>query len=330
MYLPANAMRALLDLGVGDQIIAAGRVNERRRYLNAKGSELFAIDEDLFWRGAAPCIGVRRTDLHRALRHGVVGSMVRLGTTVAALRTDSSAHVIFSDGTGDRYDLVVGADGVHSSIRELLFGPAPPRPASLASASWRCVLPNIMAVDCWTVWTGPRAIFLAVPIDREHLYVFAALTRNPVGPEQPTEQEIVDAFRTFDAPVRHSVAQFWSHQDQLFFSPILQVDQRPIGRGRAVLIGDAAHAMAPTMAQGAAMAFEDAVVLAHLIAAGTPTLELVDAFERRRRRRVEWVRTHTEQQAWMLNLPYALRNQFVRLGGRQLWQRSYSLLREAI
>ena len=84
------------------------------------------------------------------------------------------------------------------------------------------------------------------------------------------------------------------------------------------------------MAQGAAMAIEDALVLAQLIAAGTPSPVLVDAFERRRRRRVEWVRTHTERQSSMLNFPFALRNLFVRLGGRQLWQRSYSLLREAI
>jgi 2-polyprenyl-6-methoxyphenol hydroxylase-like FAD-dependent oxidoreductase len=115
--------------------------------------------------------------------------------------------------------------------------------------------------------------------------------------------------------------------EDIFFSSLEEVDQSPWHRGRVVLIGDAAHAMAPTMAQGAALAMEDALVLSELLTSGSDPEWATQAFEERRRPRVEWVREHTERQASLLRLPFAVRNLSARLIGRRLWERSFSLLR---
>ena len=115
--------------------------------------------------------------------------------------------------------------------------------------------------------------------------------------------------------------------EDIHWSPIEQVDQHPWQRGRVVLIGDAAHAMAPTMAQGAALAMEDALVLSELLATELDPGTAGNQFEKRRRPRVEWVRAHTERQARLLHLPYLTRNLAASLAGGRLWRRSFSRLR---
>jgi 2-polyprenyl-6-methoxyphenol hydroxylase-like FAD-dependent oxidoreductase len=134
-------------------------------------------------------------------------------------------------------------------------------------------------------------------------------------------------FDDFTSPVTDVVKSMNVTPNEIHFSPLHQVDQSPWHRGRVVLIGDAAHAMAPTMAQGAALAMEDAIVLSDLLASEPDPASAVAAFEERRRSRVEWVREHTDRQAALLRLPYAVRNLSARVVGRRLWERSFSLLR---
>jgi 2-polyprenyl-6-methoxyphenol hydroxylase-like FAD-dependent oxidoreductase len=134
-------------------------------------------------------------------------------------------------------------------------------------------------------------------------------------------------FDEFVSPVTDVVKSLNAAPEEIFFSSLDEVDQSLWHRGRVVLIGDAAHAMAPTMAQGAALAMEDALVLAELLTAEPDPDWAMQAFEERRRPRVDWVREHTERQASLLRLPFAIRNLSAGLIGRRLWERSFSLLR---
>jgi 2-polyprenyl-6-methoxyphenol hydroxylase-like FAD-dependent oxidoreductase len=134
-------------------------------------------------------------------------------------------------------------------------------------------------------------------------------------------------FDEFTSPVTDVVKTMNVAPEEIHFAPLDEVDQIPWHRGRVVLIGDAAHAMAPTMAQGAALAMEDAIVLAEMLESGRDPEAALAAFEERRRARVEWVREHTDRQAALLRLPFAIRNLTARLVGGRLWERSFSLLR---
>jgi 2-polyprenyl-6-methoxyphenol hydroxylase-like FAD-dependent oxidoreductase len=328
IYLPGNAVRAMRDLGVDDRVIAGGQVNRRRRYLSSDGKTLFEIDVEGFWRDVAPPIGVHRSRLHEALFDHAEGASIKMGTTVSALTQDGSmVRADFSDGRQGDYDLVVGADGVHSMVRQLVFGQGAERSASLGAVSWRGVVTNNSDIDAWTVWTGRESVLLTVPIDFDRIYVFASTSSDLRAGDRWRAEHMSALFDEFVSPVTDVVKSLNAAPEDIFFSSLEEVDQSPWHRGRVVLIGDAAHAMAPTMAQGAALAMEDALVLSELLTSGSDPEWATQAFEERRRPRVEWVREHTERQASLLRLPFAVRNLSARLIGRRLWERSFSLLR---
>jgi 2-polyprenyl-6-methoxyphenol hydroxylase-like FAD-dependent oxidoreductase len=328
IYLPGNAVRAMRDVGIADQVVAAGKVNRLRRYLSSDGKTLFEVDVEDFWREVAPPIGVHRIYLHQALLAQAKGSPIQLGTTVTELTEGGSAvRATFSDGRQGEYDLVVGADGVHSTVRRLVFGEGAERPASLGAVSWRSVVPNLWGLGSWTVWTGRDSLMLTVPIDPERVYVFASASSDTRAGRPWDPDEMAALFDDFTSPVIDVVKSMNAAPEEVYVAPLDQVHQGPWHRGRVVLIGDAAHAMAPTMAQGAALAMEDALVLSELISSGNDAPMAVAAYEERRRPRVEWVREHTDRQASLLRLPFAVRNLSARLIGSRLWQRSFSLLR---
>ncbi|MGH8923617.1 MAG: FAD-dependent monooxygenase [Acidimicrobiia bacterium] len=117
IYLPGNAVGALTDLGVADPVIASGRVNRRQRYLTAAGKVLFEVDVESFWQGVGPAVGVHRHHLREALAADLPSA--QMGTTLSGLQQDPEAvEVTLSDGRRESYDLVVGADGVHSGVRD--------------------------------------------------------------------------------------------------------------------------------------------------------------------------------------------------------------------
>jgi 2-polyprenyl-6-methoxyphenol hydroxylase-like FAD-dependent oxidoreductase len=119
MYLPANAVRALGDLGL--EAAFSDRANEirRQRFLDHRARILLDVDLPTVWKETGPCLAIEHRDLHEILRDGVP---IRLGTTITVLQDEGSQiRAAFSDGSSDLYDLVVGADGVRSWVRTEVF-----------------------------------------------------------------------------------------------------------------------------------------------------------------------------------------------------------------
>lgn len=113
--LPGNAVAALRSLGVEDDVAAYGAPGRRREYRNARGRLYFTVDETAFWGRDVP-VGIRRGDLVRLLRQDVAAAQLRGDAEVRTVRqVGDEVEVSFSGAGSERYDLVIGADGVHST-----------------------------------------------------------------------------------------------------------------------------------------------------------------------------------------------------------------------
>jgi FAD-dependent urate hydroxylase len=327
LYLPGNGVRALGALGLADQVLARAVCMSHQRILDHTGRQVGEIELATLWSPVGPCVGITRGDLHRILLEGASGVPMRLGTTLTTLSQEHDAvRVVFSDGSSGAYDLVVGADGIHSSIRKLVFGGTQPR--QLGQVSWRFLVDRRDAIETWTAMLGARRAFLAMPVGSNRLYCYAdCLT---FAKDDPTDRDLARLralFADFAEPVASILSGLESFES-IHFSCIEEVVADPCVHGRVVLIGDAAHAMSPNMAEGASMALEDALVLSHMLATRGSLAEALSAFEERRRTRVRWVRQRTHRRDRIRNLPARVRNLALRVAWRALYERDYRPLFE--
>jgi FAD-dependent urate hydroxylase len=319
MYLPANAVRALGDLGL--EAALRDRANEirRQRFLDRRARILLDVDLPTVWGETGPCLGIEHRDLHEILRDGVP---VRLGTTITVLQEEGlQIRAAFSDGSSDLYDVVVGADGVRSWVRSEVFTGSEPQ--FVDQASWRFLVDGFPEISHWTVLLGRRTAFLTIPLGSGRIYCYADVDAQ--GAADPTDgdpEKLAALYREFAEPVTTILSEHLAAGGRPYFSPIEEVVQDPWVRGRVVLIGDAAHAMSPNMAEGAGMALEDALVLAETIAAG----RTLNEFEARRRPRVAFVQAQTHRRDRTRGLPPVVRRATLRLAGQRIFRANYEPL----
>jgi len=290
IHLAGNAVRALAALGVADALAARSARAESIHYCDAAGETLFRIDLRVAFP-EAPFLGAHRADLLDVLHEAAGRDAVRFDTAVADLAPrDDGVEVAFADGRTAAYDLVVGADGVASTVRRRLFpDAAPPEPFD-DYWSWRFVADAPPGLDAPRFLLGVECTILFFPIGAGRLYVGAGPIR--VAGEPPAGEALLpwlrEAYAGFAEPTATVLAAVEA-PEALAASRIWTVRQAPWRRGRTLLVGDAAHACPPTLAQGAAFALEDALVLADGLSEGGDISATLAAFERRRRPRVEAV-----------------------------------------
>lgn len=325
--LPGNAVSALAALGLRDGLERLGRPIGRREYRGVRGRLLFAVDEDAFWGPEARPRCVRRSDLLALLDDGPQAAAPRRPSTVESVRlTQSGAEVAFADGRTEPHGFVAGADGVHSVVRTEVFGDEGVRPAVLSAASWRFMAPN-PGVDCWTVWTGPAGVILLIPVDGDEVYGYASATRG--GPAGADPDWLHTNFRGFAAPVRDVLDSALRRPESLYHSPVEEIRISAWACGRCVLIGDAAHATAPVWAQGAALAIEDALVLADLLAGGS--WDSVGAqYEDHRRDRITHVQAMTDRFSRIAGMPTWIRDLVTPVMGPRSYRATYRPLRQPV
>lgn len=320
VYLPGNATRALDALRLAGAVTGNGARISRQRFLDDQGHVLADVDVDAFWGGVGPCVGMTRDALHRALRDGLPDGMVRFGMTVNALDLDGGpVGVVFSDGSDGCYDLVVGADGLHSRVRRLVFGGPSPRP--VGQVSWRFVVDGQEA-DHWAVYLGKGKTFLTLPVGRSRLYCYADVTATePADPTAGRLDELRRLFAGFADPVDRVFAAV-SDATEVFFTPIEEAEPAWVRAG-VVLIGDAAHGMSPNMAQGVALAVEDALVLGETLTRGERVDQSLLEFEARRDPRVRSVQLETHRRDRVRQLPPRIRALALRHAGQRIYESGY-------
>jgi len=322
IYLPGNGVRTLGSLGLGEAVAARAVRMSHQRLLDHRGRLLAQIDLDRVWSTVGPCVGMRRADLHTVLMDGARGIAVRFGRTIKAVtETHDAVTVVFDDGTTRDYEIVVGADGIRSSVRQLVFGATAPR--YVGQVSWRFLVDDACGITSWTAMLARHRAFLMMPVGGGGLYCYADLVSD--RPQERIGLDIAQLralFADFAAPVPALIDRL-AHADAVHVAPIEEVTVDSCAKGRVVLIGDAAHATSPNMAEGACMAIEDAAVLAEILGSGGNAVDLLSAFVDRRRERIRWVRQCTQRRDRIRSLPVVLRNLALRAAGVRLYQKDY-------
>jgi 2-polyprenyl-6-methoxyphenol hydroxylase-like FAD-dependent oxidoreductase len=317
IYLPGNAVRALHALGLGEPVAAHAVRIRRQRVADHRGRFLFDFDVDEVWQGVGPSLALHRTDLHQALLTGAKEVPVRWGCSPASvIDTDEGVRVDFDDGRTGRYDLVVGADGVHSTVRRLVFGTSA-RPVGQHARRFLAAWPD--AAPEWSLMAGRGTVFLTIPIGDGRVYCYTDCA--PGAASIPLR----DVLAEYVEPVPTLLAD--ANAADPHSGPVEEVTLPRWWRGSVLLIGDAAHATSPNMAQGAAMALEDAIVLADSLAGARSIAEAFRAYEQRRRVRTDWVLAQTHRRDRGRALPVPIRNPVLRRAGRHLFAAGYEPLR---
>jgi FAD-dependent urate hydroxylase len=319
MYLPGNAARALRALGLEQAVADRGVGIKRQRFSDQRGRLLLDVDVAELWDGVGPCLALHRADLHAVLRDGARDVPIRMGVDVRGLREHGeSVAVELSDGRAGVYDLVIGADGIHSTVRRLAFGDdATAR--SLGQVGWRFLADCPPEVTTWSVLLGDRTAFLTIPIGGGRVYCYCDVV---VPPGEDRHEGPGELFSEFAPPVPELLESVADRAD-VHRSTIEEVALETWVRGRVVLVGDAAHATSPNMAEGAAMAVEDALVLAQSLGQHEAVYAALKAFEARRRVRTDWVRAQTHRRDRTRHLPSAIRNGVLRVFGRRIFRSNY-------
>jgi 2-polyprenyl-6-methoxyphenol hydroxylase-like FAD-dependent oxidoreductase len=197
--LPGNAIQALTALGLAGGVTDLGVPIHRREYRNARGRLLFAVNEDEFWGEAATPRCVRRSDLLDLLGRSLPAGTVRQDCMVTSVRpTSQGIEVGLAEAATEGGALMVGADGVHSTVRRAMLGQTVLGTALLSAASWRFMAPN-PGVECWTVWSGAQGTFLLIPVDAQEVYGYASATRG--GPVDASPEWLRSTFA--DSPIRY-------------------------------------------------------------------------------------------------------------------------------
>jgi 2-polyprenyl-6-methoxyphenol hydroxylase-like FAD-dependent oxidoreductase len=322
IYLVGNAVRALAELGISDPIARGGATIRTQRFLDHRGKQLFEIDVESYWSRCGRCVCVRRSELVDLLVDAIGSPPVRLGTTVERIdERDGETRVRFSDGREAAYDLIVGADGIRSSVRELVFGARAAR--YCGQIAWRFLAP-CADVTAWTVMLGRGGTFLVVPVGRGEAYCYCDASASEPLDDLPAVrlEQLRVRFGDYADPARTVLSRL-DAATEIHVAKIEDILQDPPGVGRVLLMGDAAHAASPNMASGAALAFEDALVLAALLSARLDATELVSEFARRRMPRVRWIQGQTRRRDHLRNLPPRVRDLVLRFVGARLYRSSY-------
>ena len=306
--LQANALRVLRSVGILDQCLVEGADSTtlRLRAPDPDATVLVTMADNQQPDGLPNAIGMYRPTLAALLaeRAEQVGVKFRFATTVAGLtQDDAGADVTLSDGSVVRYDLVVAADGVRSPTREMVGVQVETRP--LGMGIWRVFTPRPADVPTGELYYGGRCYIAGyTPTSSTDLYAFLvedAQDRSQVTPEQKVA--IMRDLASYYHGPWDEISESITDPEKIHYTQFEEhLLEAPWNRGRVVLIGDAAHTCPPTLAQGAALALEDAMVLAQLLlGADQVDQDLWDRFHERRFGRVKVVVDGSVQLArWQL------------------------------
>lgn len=319
IILSANVMKVLRRLGLERHLLETGISPDAfvsRAWDTGETLYELTLDAASEQRFGGPYINVHRGDLHAVLETAVRPGSIAFGHCLVGLEPAGEAmRLVFENGQRHDADIVIGADGIRSKVRDILLGAEPPR--FTGRAALRAIFPTERLRghalrDC-TKWWGPDRHLLAYFMTRrrDEVYLMGSVPAASWDSEELSlpapREEFIEAFAHFHADIRRVVEA----ATEVTVMPICDRERHDRwSGGRIVLLGDACHPVRPYMAAGGAMAVEDAAILSRCLAAfrsGDPA-EAFRCYEATRIPRVgevqrisianSWMRGPTEQTDW--------------------------------
>lgn len=291
---PNNTLRALSRIGLAQACLDAGAAYPGVRLHDASGTVLAELGGS---NSAAPDYpptnGITRPKLHEILTRAAkdAGATIRLGESIEAIADDGAGvDVTFKSGKRATYDLVVGADGVNSDLRARLFG-SDLRPQSTGQGVWRYNLPRPADLTWGEAYFGPSSKVGFVPLSTSLMYILVVTSAHdaPGRGVSGTARAMREHLRDYGGRVAQQRDLIVDDSAVVYRSLETLILPAPWMKGRILLIGDAAHSTTPHLAQGAALAIEDAVLLGELMSREAAVPELLAEFMRRRFDRAKFI-----------------------------------------
>ncbi|MDM0053842.1 FAD-dependent oxidoreductase [Variovorax sp. J22R115] len=270
IFVYGNGLQSFGELGVMNEVLAAGFpvAHGRNVYLDHLGNPIVDVDYPSPADGVPPILGIKRADIHRVLaaRLEGLGVQAQLDMRLVGLKSRSDGvQAELSDGSTQHFDLVIGADGIRSQIRQWVAGDITPRYTGLGV--WRSVHARPAGLTDKIMMMGVGKRLGIMPISQDRLYLFGTVAEPAGSHYEPARwpELMRERFAEFGAPARQFLDQI-DAQAEVIYTAVEEVAlPLPWHAKRVLLIGDAAHASTPFMGQGGAMAIQDAVVLGNLL-----------------------------------------------------------------
>ena len=307
IQMSPNAVRVLRALGLEPRLRAlAFQPRSWSNRVADTGAPLFDLTfgADAEARYGAPYLLMHRGDLHEALLSTVPANLIAFGKTLVGIERRGGAFCLrFGDDSDALADAVIGADGVHSIVRQCLLGPEKPR--FTGRVAHRTVFPSALMqgylVDTCTKWWGPDRHIVIYPVNprRDETYFVTSVPEPDWDVESwSTEGDMAEvraAFAGFHDEVQRVIADCPAvHKWALF-------ERDPLPRwsdGAIALMGDACHPMTPYMAQGAATALEDAAMILRSLEVSIDADEAFQRYEATRIERTSRIQLTSRQNTW--------------------------------
>jgi 6-hydroxynicotinate 3-monooxygenase len=315
IILSANVTKVLRRLGLEGGLIAAGIKSERyvsRAWDSGEIMAEFVFDADSERRYGGPYVHIHRGDLHAVLERGVAAGTIAFNHQLVDLQeSGGSMRLIFANGAISEADIVIGADGIRSKVREFVLGPEPPQ--FVGAAAYRAIFPaerlnGFHIPDC-TKWWGTDRHCLPYYLTgrRDEVYAIGVVPTSGWDSDEPSVAATRDQYLQSFVGFHSDLQRVLEAVDSVSLWPIFDRERndcwsggldRVLG-GRLVLLGDACHPMRPFMAAGGAMAVEDAAILSRCLEMFGDPAEAFRCYEATRIPRVAKVQEISIANTWM-------------------------------
>lgn len=295
--LGANAILALKQLGIHEEIIKHGKVLSAFNIINHKEQLISHTDSvKLSQKYGLDNFAIHRYELHAQLLKLVGSENIECNKRVFDIQIKNNKAIIsFIDGSKTEADFVIASDGIHSPVRKQLLPES--EPVFAGYTCWRgTVNGGVENLDAaFEIW-GPEGRIGIVPLANNQIYWFACVNTTPNHPEiiGYKSKHIVNHFKTYPTFAKRIIEKTKDHE--IIWGDIYDLNPLPrFAFNNILLIGDAAHATTPNMGQGACQAIEDAAVLYNILKKEYDLHAAFALFEEKRLKRTKFIIERSRQ-----------------------------------